>query len=82
MSRFNAWILIVLSLLCTNCNCSMDAKMRKIREEVKEMYVETFDNYMKYAFPMDELKPLSCSGQKSLGKYSLCFLRVLSLNSF
>ncbi|KAG6813486.1 hypothetical protein H0H92_010511 [Tricholoma furcatifolium] len=33
------------------------------RERVRELWYHGFDNYMIYAFPMDELTPLSCNGQ-------------------
>ncbi|GLB33724.1 putative glycosyl hydrolase 47 family protein [Lyophyllum shimeji] len=33
------------------------------REKTRELWYHGFNNYMTYAFPMDELTPLSCSGQ-------------------
>lgn len=38
---------------------------RKIaaRERTRELWYHGFDNYMTFAFPLDELTPLSCSGQ-------------------
>ncbi|KAF4619947.1 hypothetical protein D9613_005188 [Agrocybe pediades] len=33
------------------------------RERTRELWYHGYDNYMTYAFPMDELTPLSCSGQ-------------------
>ncbi|KAF8076303.1 alpha mannosidase-like protein [Lyophyllum atratum] len=33
------------------------------RERTRELWYHGFDNYMTYAFPMDELTPLSCTGQ-------------------
>ncbi|KAG6837560.1 hypothetical protein H0H93_007741 [Arthromyces matolae] len=33
------------------------------REKIRELWYHGFDNYMTYAFPMDELTPLSCTGQ-------------------
>ncbi|KAG8920690.1 alpha mannosidase-like protein [Tulasnella sp. 418] len=35
----------------------------QIRNEVKELWDHGFNGYMKYAFPMDELQPLSCTGR-------------------
>lgn len=34
-----------------------------LREQVKEMFYHGWRNYMMYAFPDDELKPLSCAGR-------------------
>ncbi|KAF9469122.1 alpha mannosidase-like protein [Collybia nuda] len=38
---------------------------RKItaREKTRQLWYHGFDNYMTFAFPLDELTPLSCSGQ-------------------
>ncbi|KAF9055160.1 alpha mannosidase-like protein [Hymenopellis radicata] len=33
------------------------------RERIRELWYHGFDNYMTHAFPLDELTPLSCSGQ-------------------
>ncbi|CAA7259685.1 unnamed protein product [Cyclocybe aegerita] len=33
------------------------------REKTRELWYHGFDNYMQFAFPLDELTPLSCSGQ-------------------
>ena len=32
------------------------------RNTAKEMFYHAYTSYMKYAFPMDELNPLQCSG--------------------
>ncbi|TFK75988.1 alpha mannosidase-like protein [Pluteus cervinus] len=33
------------------------------REKTRELWYHGFESYMRYAFPLDELTPLSCSGQ-------------------
>ncbi|KAG5716543.1 ER degradation-enhancing alpha-mannosidase-like protein 1 [Termitomyces sp. T112] len=33
------------------------------RERIRELWYHGYDSYMTYAFPMDELTPLSCTGQ-------------------
>ncbi|TFK28812.1 alpha mannosidase-like protein [Coprinopsis marcescibilis] len=33
------------------------------REKTRDLWYHGFDNYMMHAFPMDELAPLSCTGQ-------------------
>ena len=35
----------------------------KTLEEVKEMFYFGYDNYMKFAYPQDELNPIYCSGR-------------------
>ncbi|KAF8529066.1 alpha-mannosidase [Hysterangium stoloniferum] len=33
------------------------------REKVRDLWTHGFDNYMQHAYPMDELRPLSCVGR-------------------
>ncbi|CAN1156915.1 Alpha-mannosidase I MNS4 [Linum perenne] len=54
---------------------SLEAK--HLRDEVREMFYHGFDGYMKNAFPLDELKPLSCQGEDSLGGYALTLIDSL-----
>lgn len=35
----------------------------QLREEAREMFYFGYNNYMKHAFPMDELNPILCSGR-------------------
>lgn len=35
------------------------------------MFYHAFDGYMNNAFPLDELRPLSCQGEDTLGGYAL-----------
>ncbi|XP_046840055.1 ER degradation-enhancing alpha-mannosidase-like protein 1 [Xenia sp. Carnegie-2017] len=35
----------------------------ELREEAKEMFYFGYDNYIKYAYPMDELDPIHCTGR-------------------
>ncbi|KAL3700789.1 hypothetical protein R1sor_018811 [Riccia sorocarpa] len=51
----------------------------ELRNEVREMFYHAFDNYMQHAFPMDELRPLSCSGEESLGEYTLTLVDALDM---
>ncbi|KAF7313730.1 alpha-1,2-Mannosidase [Mycena chlorophos] len=60
------------------------------KNQVRELFFHGYDNYMRFAFPMDELMPLSCSGQgpdwdhpenyaanDMRGNYSLTLIDVL-----
>ena len=42
-------------------------KANKLKEKVKEMFYFAYDNYLIKAFPLDELKPISCSGVSKFG---------------
>ena len=39
------------------------------------MFYHAFVGYMEHAFPHDELKPLSCEGEDTLGGYALTLVR-------
>ncbi|TFK55771.1 alpha-mannosidase [Heliocybe sulcata] len=39
------------------------SKRLDTREKVRELWYHGYDNYMKHAFPLDELAPLSCTGR-------------------
>ncbi|XP_026859490.2 ER degradation-enhancing alpha-mannosidase-like protein 3 isoform X1 [Electrophorus electricus] len=61
----------------------------KTRDQVLEMFDHAYGSYMKYAYPADELMPLSCRGRvrglepsrgdidDSLGKFSLTLIDTL-----
>ncbi|KAI4288247.1 MAG: hypothetical protein L6R35_002486 [Caloplaca aegaea] len=42
-----------------------DAQIKDLRNQAEHMFYHGYDNYMKHAFPEDELKPLTC---KPLGR--------------
>ncbi|CAI5461801.1 unnamed protein product [Closterium sp. Yama58-4] len=44
------------------------AEQSEMRETARSMFYHAYDNYMRYAFPHDELKPLSRSYTDSLGE--------------
>ncbi|XP_015573504.1 alpha-mannosidase I MNS4 [Ricinus communis] len=53
----------------------LEAKV--LRDEVREMFYHAFNGYMENAFPLDELRPLSCEGEDSLGGYALTLIDSL-----
>ncbi|KAG6540826.1 hypothetical protein Mapa_017804 [Marchantia paleacea] len=50
----------------------------EVREDVRQMFHHAYDNYMTYAFPHDELKPLSRGYTDSLGELGNLKLEHLS----
>lgn len=43
---------------------SFTEEMRlEMMEQVKQMFTFAYDGYMKYAFPLDELDPIHCTGR-------------------
>lgn len=46
------------------------------------MFYHAFDGYMHHAFPLDELRPLTCKGEDTLGGYALTLVRTSSITKF
>lgn len=38
------------------------------RDEVKEMFYHAYNSYLKFAYPYDELRPVSCDGIDTYGR--------------
>ncbi|XP_019872815.1 ER degradation-enhancing alpha-mannosidase-like protein 2 [Aethina tumida] len=49
----------------------------KLRDEVKDMFYHAYNSYLKYAYPYDELRPISCDGVDTYGSYSLTLIDAL-----
>jgi len=80
LNGFNGLLLIfVLLPLSTPSNgdsvTPQEAKL--LRDEVRQMFYHAFDGYMEHAFPLDELRPLSCTGENTLGGYALTLVDSL-----
>ena len=61
----------LLSLWGKGFNCSLSMLMVEfsfLRLKTKAMFYHGYDSYLNYAYPYDELKPLSCSGQDTWGR--------------
>jgi len=68
-----------------------DDQLSNLRQDTEDLFYHGFDNYMLYAYPEDELKPISCAPQTRnrdhpadiglndvLGNYSLTLVDSLS----
>ncbi|OAX84746.1 hypothetical protein ACJ72_00885 [Emergomyces africanus] len=89
-----AWVLAivaVLSLWIPPARAMSAGQIRELRKETEHMFYHGFENYMKHAFPEDELKPVSCQPltrdrenpahvelNDVLGNYSLTLVDSLS----
>ena len=38
------------------------------RQRVQQMFYHAYDSYLKYAYPYDELRPLTCDGYDTWGR--------------
>lgn len=43
------------------------------------MFQHAYDSYLRYAYPYDELRPLSCDGMDTWGSYSLTLIDALDM---
>ncbi|CAL8321187.1 unnamed protein product [Lota lota] len=85
---------LLLTVLCGWASCHESQHMTPeektvIRNQIVEMFDHAYGSYMKYAYPADELMPLSCRGRvrglepnrgdidDSLGKFSLTLIDTL-----
>jgi mannosidase alpha-like ER degradation enhancer 2 len=55
------------------------AERLRLRGEVEALFYHGYNNYMEHAFPLDELKPLSCSGSNVFGGYALTLIDSLDM---
>ncbi|KAM9820532.1 ER degradation-enhancing alpha-mannosidase-like protein 3 [Neosynchiropus ocellatus] len=86
-------VLLITFLLgwarCQENNSMTSEEKSSIRDVIVEMFDHAYGSYMKYAYPADELMPLSCRGRvrgqepnrgdidDSLGKFSLTLIDTL-----
>lgn len=78
--KFLFWILTLIggiSIEGTLAESVSPDEARQLRDEVREMFYHAFDGYMEHAFPHDELRPLSCDGEDTLGGYALTLVDSL-----
>ncbi|KMZ61126.1 mannosyl-oligosaccharide 1,2-alpha-mannosidase, family GH47 [Zostera marina] len=80
-SWMTAIALMTLFLSCNFKGALADGvtpeEARELRDEVRGMFYHAFDGYMHHAFPFDELRPMSCTGEDSLGGYALTLIDSL-----
>ncbi|XP_059441472.1 alpha-mannosidase I MNS5 [Corylus avellana] len=64
--------LVISPAIFNPCTAHLDprwaAKKKHMREKVRKMFYHAYDNYLTYAFPHDELKPLTKSFTDSLSE--------------
>ncbi|XP_019456645.1 PREDICTED: alpha-mannosidase I MNS5 isoform X4 [Lupinus angustifolius] len=74
--QFSTWTFLLLFLFfftlftssMSQSQSPFDAKKKRMRDKVRNMFYHAYDNYMTYAFPHDELKPLSKTFTNSLSE--------------
>ncbi|KAK1271906.1 putative alpha-mannosidase I MNS4 [Acorus gramineus] len=77
---FSSFVIISSALSpCALADGVGPEEARRLRDEVREMFYHAFDGYMQHAFPLDELRPLTCMGEDSLGGYALTLNKTVSV---
>ncbi|KAI5645144.1 glycosyl hydrolase family 47 domain-containing protein [Phthorimaea operculella] len=74
------YVCLIILYGCETCVAIREYKKEdilKLREEVREMFQHAYDSYLRYAYPYDELRPLSCDGVDTWGSYSLTLIDAL-----
>lgn len=54
-----------ISCICHQYDCNF---FLFCREKVVSMFHHAYDGYIKYAYPYDELRPLTCDGHDTWGR--------------
>ncbi|KAG9449835.1 hypothetical protein H6P81_009800 [Aristolochia fimbriata] len=87
LSRFSPWLLFSLVLFATVFTSAMSevssreaAKKRYMSRKVRKMFYHAYNNYITYAFPHDELKPLTKTYTDSLSELGNLKLEHLPQN--
>ncbi|XP_035678895.1 ER degradation-enhancing alpha-mannosidase-like protein 2 [Branchiostoma floridae] len=52
-------------------------EIHEYREQVRSMFQHAYDGYLQFAYPYDELQPLTCDGTDTWGSYSLTLIDAL-----
>ncbi len=72
--------LAIVLVLASACQCSgamTTLELSELRNSTVELFKHAFGSYMAHAFPMDELRPLSCQGTNSFGGVSVTLIDSL-----
>uniref|UniRef100_A0A2P2I5Z2 alpha-1,2-Mannosidase n=1 Tax=Hirondellea gigas TaxID=1518452 RepID=A0A2P2I5Z2_9CRUS len=75
--KFTIVILYILIHSAIVCDGLAEKQTMYYREMAKRMFYHAYDGYMKYAFPYDELRPITCDGHDTWGSYSLTLIDAL-----
>ncbi|KAK6059412.1 glycosyl hydrolase family 47 [Cooperia oncophora] len=74
MFHQGVWLLVLTSCSSLEIN---DEMIARYREKVRAMFYHAYNGYLNHAFPLDELKPISCTGHDTWGSFSLSLVDAL-----
>uniref|UniRef100_A0A0R3T3R7 alpha-1,2-Mannosidase n=1 Tax=Rodentolepis nana TaxID=102285 RepID=A0A0R3T3R7_RODNA len=70
-------ILISIYLFTYSSYCNENLDLESLKQRVRDLFYHGYDNYMKHAYPYDELRPISCDGHDTWGGFSLSLIDAL-----
>ncbi|CAF1600045.1 unnamed protein product [Adineta ricciae] len=74
-------IVLLISFFITSAysNEGQFSKQKQLyyKSRVKQMFYHAYDSYLKFAYPYDELRPLTCDGYDTWGSYSLSLVDAI-----
>lgn len=68
----------VAELAFNSCNYDRNA-VNELAHQTEYMFDHAFNSYMQYAFPLDELLPLTCEGDNTFGGLTLSLIDSLDM---
>ncbi|XP_013382068.1 ER degradation-enhancing alpha-mannosidase-like protein 2 [Lingula anatina] len=73
---FVLFILLGISPIC-GLRSFGKKELNFYRDKVVRMFHHAYDGYMQYAYPYDELRPITCDGHDTWGSFSLTLIDAL-----
>ncbi len=64
-------------LIIGNVHCDDNLDLKSLKLRVKRMFYHAYNGYLDYAYPLDELRPLTCDGHDTWGSFSLTLVDAL-----
>eukprot|EP01118_Nematostelium_gracile_P016097 TRINITY_DN658_c0_g1_i4.p1 TRINITY_DN658_c0_g1~~TRINITY_DN658_c0_g1_i4.p1 ORF type:complete len:606 (+),score=142.25 TRINITY_DN658_c0_g1_i4:1738-3555(+) len=71
------FLFFLISILLLIDGLTVKEQTIQYREKVRGMFYHAYDNYMRLAFPKDEILPISCTAKDTWGSYSLTLIDSL-----
>ena len=71
-------LLLMPPLMCSPPHSRESTRLARL-QKVEAMFYHAYNNYMRHAFPMDDLRPLSCDGANSYYHQALTLIDSLDM---
>ncbi|KAI1722768.1 glycosyl hydrolase family 47 domain-containing protein [Ditylenchus destructor] len=74
---FSIFLYLCLSPVISLAVNFSEEKKVSYREKVRQMFYHAYNGYLNHAYPLDELRPLTCTGMDTWGSFSLTLIDAL-----